>query len=83
MAAALVRERPQDALEGITGRKQPKKEPVEVAEIGLDYVTNDDSMTRSLDAPPMIVNYFYHEWIKKSAPRDDKAHAGSGRAAHN
>lgn len=37
------------------------------AEAGLDYVTNDDSMTREFDAPPVIVNYFYHEQIKKSA----------------
>lgn len=35
--------------------------------IGLDYVTNDDSMTRDFSAPPVIVNYFYHEQIKKSA----------------
>ena len=28
------------------------------AEIGLDYVTNDDSMRRSFDAPPIIVNFF-------------------------
>nr|WP_242969289.1 radical SAM mobile pair protein B [Anaerofilum sp. An201] len=37
------------------------------AEIGLDYMTNDDSMKRPFDAPPVIVNYFYHEQIKKSA----------------
>lgn len=37
--------------------------------IGLDYVTNDDSMTRDFSAPPVIVNYFYHEQIKKSARR--------------
>ena len=37
------------------------------AEIGLDYVTNDDSMSCSFDAPPVIVNYFYHSEIKKSA----------------
>ncbi len=40
------------------------------AEIGLDYVTNDDSMQRPFDAPPVIVNYFYHERIKKSARKD-------------
>lgn len=38
-------------------------------ESGLDYVTNDDSMQRPFDAPPVIVNYFYHEQIKKSARR--------------
>ena len=37
------------------------------ARIGLDYVTNDDSMKRPFDALPVIVNYFYHEQIKKSA----------------
>ena len=37
------------------------------ARIGLDYVTNDDSMKPPFDALPVIVNYFYHEQIKKSA----------------
>lgn len=37
------------------------------AEIGLEYVTNDDSMSRPFNAPPVIVNYFYHSEIKKSA----------------
>lgn len=37
------------------------------SEIGLDYVTNDDSMSRPFGAPPVIVNYFYHSEIKKSA----------------
>lgn len=36
-------------------------------EIGLDYVTNDDSISRPFDAPPVVVNYFYHSEIKKSA----------------
>ena len=39
------------------------------AEFGLDYVTDDDSVRRPFDAPPVIVNYFYHEKIKKSAKR--------------
>ena len=34
-------------------------------EIGLDYVTNDDSMSRPFDAPPVMVNYFYHSEINK------------------
>ena len=38
-------------------------------EIGLDYVTDDDSVRRPFDAPPVIVNYFYPEKIKKSAKR--------------
>jgi len=37
------------------------------SEIGLDYVTNDDSVSRPFDALPVIVNYFYHSEIKKSA----------------
>ncbi|MCM1542455.1 MAG: radical SAM mobile pair protein B [Blautia sp.] len=40
------------------------------AGIGLDYVTNDDSMSRPFDAPPVIVNYFYHSEIKKSARKN-------------
>ena len=50
------------------------------AEIGLDYVTNDDSMTRDFNAPPVIVNYFYHEQIKKSARKDNGSHAGTARS---
>ena len=37
------------------------------AENGLDYVINDDSMKRPFEAPPVIVNFFYHEKIRKSA----------------
>ena len=40
-------------------------------EIGLDYVRNDDSMKRPFDDPPIIVNYFYHEEIKKNARSHD------------
>lgn len=39
-------------------------------ETGLDYVTNDDSMKRKFNDPPVMVNYFYHEQIKKSAVRE-------------
>lgn len=42
-----------------------KKLKVYADEIGLDYVINDDSMRRPLSAPPVIVNFFYHEKIKK------------------
>ena len=34
---------------------------------GLDYVRNDDSMKRPFDAPPVMVNFFYHEEIRKSS----------------
>ena len=33
----------------------------------MEYVRNDDNIKRPFDAPPVIVNYFYHEEIKKSA----------------
>ena len=36
-------------------------------EEGLDYVRDDDSMRRPFDAPPVVVNYFFHEEVKKSA----------------
>ena len=42
------------------------------AENHLDYTTNDDSLARPFDAPPVIVNYFYHEQIKKSARRNNE-----------
>ena len=33
--------------------------------LGLRYVRNDDSMKNSFDAPPIIVNYFFHEEITR------------------
>lgn len=36
---------------------------------GLLYVRNDDSITRSFDEPPIVVNYFFHEEIIPSAKR--------------
>lgn len=44
------------------------------AGIGLDYAANDDSMKRPFAAPPVIVNYFYHEQIKKSARKGGARH---------
>ena len=35
--------------------------------LGLPYVTNDDSMARPFGAPPVVVNFFYHSEIKRSA----------------
>ena len=43
------------------------------AQIGLDYRTNDDSLERPFSSPPVVVNYFYHEQIKKSAKRSHSA----------
>ena len=34
---------------------------------GLPYMRNNDTLRRPLSAPPAIVNFFYHEEIKKSA----------------
>ena len=34
----------------------------------LPYVRDDDSMKRPFDAPPVIVNYFFHEEVKKYGP---------------
>lgn len=45
------------------------------AENSLDYVTNDDSMSRPFEAPPIIVNFFYHSEIKKSARKGGERHA--------
>lgn len=45
--------------------------------IGLDYAVNDDSMNRPFDSPPVVVNYFYHEQIKKSAGKGGACHAGT------
>lgn len=42
---------------------------------GLEYVRNDDSMLKPFEAPPTVVNFFYHEEIKKSARKDVKEHA--------
>ena len=39
------------------------------SEIGLDYVTNDDSISRPFGALPVMVNYFYHGEIKKPAKK--------------
>jgi len=36
-------------------------------EKGLMYVRADDTMRRPFDAPPVVVNYFFHEEVKKSA----------------
>ena len=38
----------------------------------LEYRTNDDSFTRPFNAPPVMVNYFYHSKIKKSAQKEKR-----------
>lgn len=41
----------------------------------LEYVRNDDTLTRPFDAPPVLVNFFYHEEIKKSAKKGGRKDA--------
>ena len=41
---------------------------------GLEYVRDDDTMRRTFDEPPTIVNYFFHEEVKKSAKKE-RGHA--------
>ncbi len=36
---------------------------------GLDYVRNDDSMMRPFEAQPVVVNYFFHDEVKKKATK--------------
>lgn len=38
-------------------------------ENGFEYLRDDDSMKHPFDAPPVIVNYFFHEEVKKSAKK--------------
>lgn len=38
-------------------------------EHGLDYLRDNDTVRQPFNAPPVIVNYFYHEEIKRSAKR--------------
>ena len=45
---------------------------------GLEYLRNDDSMHKPFDAPPTIVNYFYHEEIRKTALKRTSAAPESG-----
>lgn len=39
------------------------------AEEGLPYVRDNDSMRRPFDAPPVIVNHFFHEQLVLSTKR--------------
>lgn len=40
----------------------------------LPYVRNRDDMHRDFDAPPVIVNFFFHEQIKKNSTSGGEAH---------
>lgn len=35
----------------------------------MTYVRDDDSISRPINVPPIVVNYFYHEEITKSAKK--------------
>ena len=39
---------------------------------GLEYVRDDDSMKKPFETPPVVVNFFYHEEIKKSAKKQKR-----------
>lgn len=39
---------------------------------GLDYVRDDDTMRLPFDAPPVVVNFFYHEEVRKSVKKEPK-----------
>ena len=39
------------------------------AEQNLPYLRDDDSIKRSFNEPPIVVNYFFHEQVKKSAKK--------------
>jgi len=38
-------------------------------EQGLPYLRDDDTARRAFDEPPVVVNYFFHEEVKRSAKR--------------
>lgn len=38
----------------------------------LEYKTNDDTFQKPFNAPPVMVNYFYHSKIKKSAQKEKR-----------
>ena len=40
------------------------------AKQGLEYLNSDDDPDSPFDAPPVIINYFYHEKIKRSAKQN-------------
>ncbi len=42
----------------------------------LEYVRDDNTINKPFDEPPIIVNFFYHEEIKKSAEKGGGNHAG-------
>ncbi len=39
---------------------------------GLEYVRDEDTMKKPFEAPSVIVNFFYHKEIKKSAKKGAK-----------
>lgn len=45
----------------------------------LTYLRNDDTVEAPFNAPPIVVNYFYHAEIKPSARKGGRPHAGTSR----
>lgn len=52
--------------------KLDEKVKIYAQKAGLEYLRDDDSMQKPFDTPPVIVNFFYHEEIKKSAKKGQK-----------
>ena len=45
---------------------------------GLEYVRNTDDLHRPFTAPPVVVNYFFHEEIKRSSTPKQRKNGGRG-----
>lgn len=45
---------------------------------GLEYVRNADDLHRPFAAPPVVVNYFFHEEIKRSSKPKQRKNGGRG-----
>lgn len=52
--------------------KLDEKVKIYAQKAGMEYLRDDDSMQKPFNTPPVIVNFFYHEEIKKSAKRGQK-----------
>lgn len=50
---------------------------------GLAYLRDDDSTSRAFEEPPIVVNFFFHEEIKKSAKRGENRHAGTAGSGNH
>ena len=63
----------QDFDEEIKSEEEDRKIREYAAGRGLDYVRNDDTSRRPFEAPPLIVNYFFHEEVRKAGRKGSNA----------